>query len=146
MKKIINSKRYDTETATFIADTNNGCSRTDFNFWEEELYRKQTGEFFLHGIGGAMSRYSKSCGNNEWAGDEVIIPLSIDAAKKWAETYMDADEYESIFGEVTEDNSKSSCTFSLQTNTIARIADLAAEWKCTKSEVIDKAIQQLTSK
>ena len=144
MKKIINGKRYDTDTANFIADTNSGGSRTDFSFWEEELYRKQTGEFFLYGTGGPMSKYSKSCGDNNWSGDEVIIPLSVDAAKRWAENYMDADEYETLFGPV-EDTSKSNCTFSLQSSTISKIAELAAAWKCSKSDVVDKAIQRLTA-
>lgn len=145
MKKIIGSKRYDTETATLIADASSGGSRTDFSFWEEELYQKKTGEFFLYGSGGPMSRYSKACGDNNWSGDEAIIPLSLDAAKRWAEKYMDADDYEKVFGMVEEEG-KTVCSFSLQGSTISQIALLAAEWKCSKSEVIDRLVRDTAKK
>ena len=46
MKKIINRKKYDTETATQIADYWNGLSKSDFNIVYEILYRKRNNEFF----------------------------------------------------------------------------------------------------
>lgn len=102
MKKIINGKKYDTETATKVAEYWNGCSTSDFNYLYEELYRKRTGEFFLYGSGGASTGYSKKCGNNSWCGGERITPLSVEAAKKFAEKNCTVDEYETIFGEVEE--------------------------------------------
>ncbi len=49
MKKIINGKRYDTETAKLIGS--DGYSNpSDFNYWSEDLYQKKTGEFFLYGV------------------------------------------------------------------------------------------------
>ena len=60
MKKIIEGKMYNTETATYIGryrtDT---MSRRDFRYLEEELYQKRTKEFFLCGEGGAMTKYAK---------------------------------------------------------------------------------------
>ncbi len=41
MKKIINGKKYDTETATRLADWNNG------GYCKETLYQKHTGEYFM---------------------------------------------------------------------------------------------------
>ena len=102
MKKIINGKLYDTATAKAVANWWNGYSMRDFNFCEETLYKKKTGEFFLHGNGGALSPYTKSCGQNCWSGAEEIIPMTIDEAKEWAEEHIDADEYIEIFGEVEE--------------------------------------------
>jgi len=57
MKKIINGKKYDTETATKLGEDCRGY-RGDIDFWSEELYRKKTGEFFLYGEGGARSQYN----------------------------------------------------------------------------------------
>lgn len=100
MKKIINGKKYDTETAQMLGEYDN-CRRS-FDYKCETLYRKKTGEFFLYGEGGANTEYSKVCGDNSWCGGERIIPLTVENAKKWAETHMTGDEYEKIFGEVEE--------------------------------------------
>lgn len=102
MKKIINGKKYDTETATKVAEYWNGRSTRDFYYLYEELYRKKTGEFFLFGSGGAATNYAMQCGSNTWCGNQCIIPLSVEAAKKFAEKNCTADEYEKIFGEVEE--------------------------------------------
>ena len=101
MKKIINGKKYDTDTAKCVADWENGYGHSDFQYMEEQLYRKRTGEFFLHGEGGAMTQYAESYGN-EYCGGEKIIPISESEAKEWAENHLDGDTYEDIFGAVEE--------------------------------------------
>jgi len=101
MKKIINGKKYDTETAKILGSA--GYSYPgDFSYWQETLYRKKTGEFFVHGIGGPLSKYARSIGLNEWTGGEEIIPLSPKEAQKWAEENLEAEEFEKVFGEVEE--------------------------------------------
>ena len=102
MKKIINGKKYNTETATKLGDRWNGLSKSDFGRVYEELYRKKTGEYFLYGEGGPMTKYSVSVGQNCWTGGEMIIPLTEEEAREWVEMYLEADEYELIFGEVEE--------------------------------------------
>lgn len=102
MKKIINGKLYNTETAKSIGYWSNGSNSRDFNYIEKELFLKKTGEYFLYAYGGANTHYAVSCGTNEWCGNEVIEPLSENEAKKWAEKHLTADEYISIFGEVEE--------------------------------------------
>lgn len=113
MKKIINSKQYNTETAKKCGEYEPNPYRSDFNWFCETLYQKKNGEFFLHGDGNANSRYSKSCGQNEWCGDEKIIPLTYQEAQEWAERHLTGDEYEEIFGEVTEDDNRVSLNLSL---------------------------------
>lgn len=138
MQKIIDGKRYDTERAKELAFATSAVGRNDFHFWKETLYQKRTGEFFLHGEGGPASRYSKAVGLNEWSGGERVMPLTLDEAKDWAETHLDADEYEEIFGEVEETGEKKVATFSLSLSTLDKINQLAAFWGCTKSEVVDR--------
>lgn len=104
MKQIINGKKYDTKTATFLGDYQNTWDRGDFHHYSEELYRKRTGEYFLYGEGGPMSHYSRQTAMNEWSGGERITPLTEDEAREWAEKHLDADDYEEIFGEVDEDD------------------------------------------
>lgn len=102
MKKIINGRKYDTETAQRIGYRSNGGGWRDFSHVEESLYRKRTGEFFIHGEGGPMTGYARSTGQNSWSGGEDIIPLTEQEAREWVERYLDADQYEEIFGEVEE--------------------------------------------
>ncbi|MBC8537279.1 hypothetical protein [Feifania hominis] len=113
MKKIINNKLYNTDTAERIACWDNGLLPTDFSRCSEELYRKRTGEFFLFGSGGANSKYAVSRGDNRWQGGSQITPLSWDSAREWAEEKLSANEYEAIFGEVSEDNGKTAITINI---------------------------------
>ena len=103
MKKIINGKLYDTETAKACGTWSNAGGWRDFNHMEETLYRKRTGEFFLHGSGGPMTKYAKSTGQNSWSGGDRIMPLSYEAARHWAEESLEAEEYAEIFGMPDED-------------------------------------------
>lgn len=101
MKKIINGKKYDTNTAKEVGYDNNGLSFSDLIYIEETLYKKKTGEFFLYGRGGAATKYAVNNGNNSMSG-KAIIPLTEDEAKKWAEDHLTVGEYEGVFGEVEE--------------------------------------------
>ena len=101
MKKIINGKMYNTETATELGEFWNGLSASDFRNLSETLYRKKNGEFFLYGQGGAMTEYSQPVGDMT-GGGEKIIPFTEEQARHWAEEKLDADEYIEIFGEPEE--------------------------------------------
>lgn len=101
MKRIIKGKLYDTDTATYICYHDNGLYTSDFNYVNEELYLKKTGEFFILGKGGANSKYSDSNGNSRW-GSEKIIPIDNEEARDFIEKYGSVELYISIFGEVEE--------------------------------------------
>lgn len=103
MKKVIKGKLYDTEKAREVAHWSNISNVTDFHWFCETLYRKRTGEYFVHGEGNAMSPYAESCGQSQWMGGERITPLSYEAARTWMEEHADADEYEAEFGIPDED-------------------------------------------
>lgn len=97
MKKIINGKFYDPETADLIG-TYEYSSRSDFHWYKEELYQKKSGEFFLYGHGGALSKYRELIDCNNWTSGEDIIPLSDSEARDWLEEYSDAKTYKKVFG------------------------------------------------
>jgi len=138
MKKIIGGKVYDTETARELGSWCNAGSWRDFSHKEETLYRKKTGEFFLYGQGGPMTNYAEPTGTNSWSGGERIMPLTFQEASKWAEEKLQADEYESIFGEVTEDESKIQVCYSLSAATVETIKRRAAEAAISASEYIER--------
>lgn len=101
MKKILNGKLYDTDTATEVGFYSNGYGVGDYLSFSESLYRKKTGEFFLYGTGGAGTKYCERYGNMRSGGD-VIIPYTEEEAKEWAVENMDADDYMELFGVVEE--------------------------------------------
>jgi len=101
MKKIINGRLYNTETAKELGSYWNELSKSDFRNLSEYLYKKKNGEYFLYGEGGAMTKYSESNGNTTW-GSIDIIPLTENEAKQWAEKNISADRYVEIFGDVSE--------------------------------------------
>lgn len=102
MKKIINGKMYDTETAEVKGEYTSRYSVSDFKYFKEILYQKKTGEFFLYGEGGGLSPYKEVVEDHGATYGEKIILLSEDEAKKWAEEKISVDEYIDLFGEVEE--------------------------------------------
>ena len=98
MKKVIDGKLYNTETADRLHDWNNRCPCSDFQYCEEALYRTKKGAFFLAGSGGPMSKYAQAIEQNSWGGGEGLEPLSTEEALNWAETHdMDPDEIAEIW-------------------------------------------------
>ncbi|MBK8132801.1 MAG: hypothetical protein IPN63_07795 [Gammaproteobacteria bacterium] len=102
MKAIINGKKFDTDTAEHIANASYSGSRSDFQWWEEDFYRKRTGECFLAGRGGPMTRYAVAVDQNSRTGGSKITPLSEEEAREWLECHADAETYEQVFGAVPE--------------------------------------------
>lgn len=102
MKKIINGKMYNTETAKEVGNWWNGVGCGDFEYCSETLFLKKTGEFFLYGSGGALSKYAEYTGNGCSSGGDVIEPFTVSQAQTWIEKNLDAEIYISLFGEVEE--------------------------------------------
>lgn len=136
MKKIINGKLYDTETAKEVGLRAHGEGPRDFHYFVERLYRKRTGEYFLHGEGGPMTQYARTVGQNQWSGGEKIMPLDYQAAREWAEKHMDADDYQAEFGEVGEDGERTVLSISLDSAVADRIRRAAQEAGMSVSALI----------
>lgn len=143
MKKIIKGKMYDTETARMIGVWSNAGSWRDFSHMEEALYRKKTGEYFLYGEGGPMTKYAEEEGLNSWTGGIRIMPMTYKEATEWAEEHLTAEEYESAFGPVTEDESKVSVTFRLTARNLETLRQKADAEGMGVSEYIDNLISGL---
>lgn len=142
MKKIINNKQYNTETAKMMGSVTYG-NYGDLNHMTEELYRKKTGEFFLYGDGGPATKYAISVGNNSWSGGCDIIPLTYASAQKWAEENLSAETYESIFGDVPEDDGKQTVTISISISVMEKIRREAAKEGIGISAYIEKKCSQI---
>lgn len=97
MKKIQDGLLYDTETATCVAEVNNGYGQEHFRYWEEELYRTDNGRWFVRKAGGGGSPYGGKRDNYLIAG-ELIEVLDEVEAKSWLEKHNRIRAYEKYFG------------------------------------------------
>ena len=140
MKKIISGKVYDTDTAKKLGDWSNGGGWRDFSHVEEHLYRKKTGEFFLHGEGGPATQYAEATGTNSWIGGDRLMPMTFSEAREWAEDKLDADEYEAIFGAVAEDESRMQVCYSLSVSAVETIRRRAGELGLSASAYIEQLV------
>jgi hypothetical protein len=73
MKKIINWKKYDTDTATEVIDLYSKLSKTDFGYWECDLYRTAKGKWFIHGEGNGASVFAIVTGTGTTAGSGLRV-------------------------------------------------------------------------
>ena len=139
MKKVINNKVYDTDTAQDIGYWDNGIYG-GLDSVEETLYRKRTGEFFLFGLGGARTKYAVMIDGNNWTSGSKLIPLTWEAAREWAEEHLDANNYEAIFGEVAENDTKVTTTLSLSVSALERAKRAAAQSSMSLSAYIESLL------
>ena len=141
MKKIINGKRYNTESAELCGSHEYGYPG-DLDYVSEELYQKRTGEFFLHGEGGANSKYREEISMNSWSGGEKIIPLTDEEAREWAEEYLDSEDYEKLFTVTEEEDAgKKIQSFSLSGDVSAKLTRLSRAHGMSRSQIIEELVR-----
>ncbi|MBV6342315.1 hypothetical protein [Candidatus Magnetobacterium casense] len=102
MKKIIDGKRYDTDTATMIASDQSRHNSSDFHWWEETLYRTPNGNWFLFGEGGAASKYARPCDSGRIGGED-LAPMTTDEAYEWCERHDQIEVIERHFPDRVQD-------------------------------------------
>ena len=147
MRKIIDGRTYNTETAKELGNWYNTPDESDFTRCEETLYRTTKGAYFLHGEGGPMSPYARSIGQNSWTGSAEIVPLTEAEAREWAEQHLDAEEYEAAFGETEEAGSdlvtRERVNLTLANETIALLRRLSAETDVPMARMVDRAVMEM---
>ena len=103
-KDNINGIAYNTKTAEVIArnGSRREVSHSDERWYNETLYRKRSGEFFLYGSGGIFTKYAKQTGPNSWERSDAILPLTEDEVKQWAMNNLDDNGYKNICQKIEE--------------------------------------------
>jgi len=98
MKKIIKGKVYDISTAKKLATYSCATAAvSDHQWYQEILFIKITGEYFIYGEGNAASPYGEKVEQHSSRPGARIRPITITQAQEWAEERLDTDEYEAIF-------------------------------------------------
>lgn len=108
MKKKIGRKIYDTEKSEFIGRNIEGTFGDSRGF-EEEMFKKGDGDFFLLVKGGSDSQYVET----------DILPLALDDAKEWINRVCGAEKLQEV---VTEKDEKAA---GLAAETVAKTAKQA---------------------
>lgn len=143
MKKVINGLLYNTATATCVGTWDNGKMSSDFDSYCESLYRKKTGEYFLHGEGGPMSIYGIWHGNNGGWGEQ-IRPYTPAEARQWANEKLTVDECSAEFGEPVESlTGKINITISVLQSTKQKLEQLRQETGKSMSQIVDELVSSL---
>lgn len=140
MVKIYKGRKYDTKTAKEVGCYENDGNWRDFHHYEETLYKKRTGEYFLFGEGGPMTKYAERV-DNMWSGGKGINPLSYDEAREWAEEHLDADKYEAEFGVVEDDDSRTAVNITLPTAMLEALKREAVAENMTLSALVEKRLK-----
>jgi hypothetical protein len=97
MQKVINGKRYNTETAEEVCSWSDGQGKGDFNWHETSLYRTAKGAWFVAGEGGPMSQWRRSTGQNSWGGGDGLNPIDHDEARMLLEEHGTAEQCAEYF-------------------------------------------------
>lgn len=139
MKKIIDGRLYNTETAKLVGDCDLDVAANDFSWYGEELYRKKTGEYFIFGEGNAASRYAEHA-YGMWQAGKAIIPLTFEQARDWAEEHLTADEYAAEFGEPDEDAEDVQMLVKVSPAAKAALDELRSREGITLSQAVERFI------
>lgn len=141
MKKIIQNKLYDTNTAKRIGSINNGKATDDLFYTEEVLYRKKTGEYFLYCAGGAGTRYAKPQKSGGSKSGEIIIPVDFETAERWTQKNLSTQVFEKEF-EISKENGYCNLRVVITLEEKAKLKKFARERNIT----LTKAIRVLLDK
>lgn len=103
MRAVIDGKRYDTETATMVANWANGDDPGNAHYIEEQLYRTPRGNWFITGWGGPFTEYVARDGINSRTWGSRLRPVSARQAMRWLELHGKVGAIEQYFADSVED-------------------------------------------
>lgn len=141
MRKYINNRVYDTDTAVEVGYRSSSEGRSSFGWFEETLYRKKTGEFFLYGNGHAASPYSQRAEGTMRGPGSRIEPLTAEEAEEWAQKHLSPEEYDAIFGEIMEDETQEMITLRVKASNAERIRREMTKTGKTAAQIVDELIE-----
>jgi hypothetical protein len=103
MRKIIDGKTYNTETAAHVCDVSGPVSdRGNFHYDRTDLYRSPKGQYFIAGHGGPLSCWAVKTGQSSWSGGDGLRLIEEEEARALCERHASAEVYQEFFGEPEE--------------------------------------------
>ena len=141
MRKVIDGHVYDSDKAHEVGRWDNGKAHGDLDAVMEALHRTKSGLYFVHGEGGARSRYSRQDSLGVWTGGESVTPLPADDARRWAEEHLTGEECEAEWGTPDEGEGRV-MSVRVPESTYRAIRRAAADSGRTMGEVVADAVMR----
>lgn len=133
------SRPFNESCTALILSSGRNRGWSDYEHYEEMLYRTKAGVYFLHGEGGARTRYAAMARLNSWCVGQKIVPMAEEDAKAWVEKHLEAGTYENAFGGMGEDE-PTTVTSYLPKSVLAALDAKKAEMGGSRSDVILAAL------
>ena len=102
MKRVINGKAYNTETAECLCESTNGYHPQDFKYCKEALYQTKKGAYFIFGVGGGLSKYAERYGDAKGEGSKIKVVDEYEAMR-WLEERQETEILEKYFSDKIEE-------------------------------------------
>lgn len=118
MRRIIKGQVYDTTKAQLVA-------AVELREVYQALYLKRSNEFFVY---------------SEKGGEKTIHPLTYLEADEWARIFLPETAYNSFFGEVPENDERTTASISIRKDTYQKLQRLSAACSMSASVCIEKMI------
>lgn len=97
MHRYIYGVLYKTENSRRI-DARSGGDPKNGTDWQEILYARRDGSYFMHVTAGPEVRAGSAVRRRFWVGNEGILPLSFEQASQWCKEHSAPELYEKEFG------------------------------------------------
>ena len=101
MKRIIDGKTYNTETATLVCEWSEGYLN-DHKMYQEGIYITKNGRWFRAGAGGPASMYARQV-DNSYIGGNGIFPMTEEEVMHYLETRNQVEALETHFAHRIEE-------------------------------------------
>lgn len=143
MKKIIKNKVYDTNTAILIARADHDNIKDTYGATcKQALYRKKTGELFVH-LESGTSLTLHSVLQNDYRQGRGIYPLTYDQAQKWCEEELSADKWEEVFGDPEDDEEDVLLGVRVSAAAAAKLKRISAETGKPQNRIVEELINNM---
>ena len=139
MKRIIDGKVYNTDTAEIVDKYEYGLPG-DLDYVDEALYRKRkTGEFFLAGEGGPRTIFGRYDGMGTYHGGEGIVRVTYEQAQNLVRERSKPEVYEKFFA-VVDKTGRRVVSLNLTEEAAKRLRDASEKSGRSMSELVCDAI------
>lgn len=137
MRRIIGGRVYDTSTSRLIGAVEQGEPGTPC-WYRASLYRKRTGETYIHEEGGAASPVASDLGGGVYGPGESIEPLGYDAAQAWARDHLKPEEAERLYRDARSERGPLGIKAAPETR--ERLRRAAARYGRHQGDILDEVI------
>lgn len=143
MKKIINNRVFDTDTAQLIKCADHDNITSNEGSCKQNLYRKRTGDYFLCVSGArADSFHNLRLTDAKHDRERHIYLLTFEQARAWCEAEMTAEEWLENF-EPAEDDSLAALNLTLSAAAVSKFKLSAQQQQISQKELMEKLIGTL---